>query len=50
MTIPAPYTALLLGATGNVGGALAQLLIDSPLCGRLVLVIAGAKMVIEVLK
>jgi len=38
MTTPPPYTALLLGATGNVGGCLAQLLIDSPLCRKLVLV------------
>lgn len=38
MPTPPPYTALLLGATGNVGGCLAQLLIDSPLCKKLVLV------------
>lgn len=34
----ATYSAMLLGATGNVGGRIAQLLIRSPLCKKLVLV------------
>jgi len=32
------YSAILLGATGNVGGRIARLLIDNPLCKKLVLV------------
>lgn len=32
------YTAILLGGTGNVGGRIAQLLIENPLCKKLVLV------------
>jgi uncharacterized protein YbjT (DUF2867 family) len=32
------YSAILLGATGNVGGRIAQLLFQSPLCKRVVLV------------
>src|SRR5579871_524384 len=32
------YSAMVLGATGNVGGRIAQLLITSPLCKKLVLV------------
>ena len=34
----AQYSAILLGATGNVGGRIAQLLIRSPLCKKLVVV------------
>jgi uncharacterized protein YbjT (DUF2867 family) len=32
------YTALLLGATGNVGGRILQLLVQSPLCKKVVVV------------
>lgn len=32
------YSAILLGATGNVGGRIAELLIQSPLCKKLVVV------------
>jgi len=32
------YTAMLLGATGNVGGRILQLLVQSPLCKKLVVV------------
>jgi uncharacterized protein YbjT (DUF2867 family) len=28
----APYSAIVLGATGNVGGPIVQLLIKNPLC------------------
>jgi len=45
MTMPADatnaktqYSAILLGATGNVGGRIARLLVQSPLCGKLVVV------------
>ncbi|MDB5803062.1 MAG: hypothetical protein JWN73_384 [Betaproteobacteria bacterium] len=43
MTIPAAdakaqYSAIVLGATGNVGGRIVRLLIDSPLCGKVVVV------------
>jgi uncharacterized protein YbjT (DUF2867 family) len=34
----AQYSAIVLGATGNVGGRIAQLLIRSPLCKKVVLV------------
>ncbi len=34
----AQYSAILLGATGNVGGRIAQLLIRNPLCRRVVVV------------
>src|ERR1700749_2778710 len=34
----ARYSAILLGATGNVGGRIAQLLIQNPLCKKVVLV------------
>lgn len=34
----AQYTAILLGATGNVGGSIAQLLIQNPRCKKLLLV------------
>ncbi len=34
----AQYSAILLGATGNVGGRIAQLLIQNPLCKKVVLV------------
>lgn len=33
----APYSAILLGATGNVGGCIARILIDNPRCQKLVL-------------
>src|SRR5438128_9602109 len=32
------YTAMLLGATGNVGGHILHLLVQSPLCKRVVVV------------
>ncbi len=32
------YSAILLGATGNVGGRIARLLIENPLCKKVVLV------------
>jgi uncharacterized protein YbjT (DUF2867 family) len=32
------YTAMLLGATGNVGGRILHLLVESPLCKRVVVV------------
>jgi len=32
------YTAILLGATGNVGGRILHLLVQSPLCKRVVVV------------
>ena len=34
----APYSAILLGATGNVGGRIVQLLIKNPLCKKVVVV------------
>jgi uncharacterized protein YbjT (DUF2867 family) len=34
----APYAAIVLGATGNVGGRIVQLLIKNPLCKKVVLV------------
>ncbi|HWM65535.1 MAG TPA: NAD(P)H-binding protein [Steroidobacteraceae bacterium] len=34
----APYSAMVLGATGNVGGRIAQLLIKNPLCKKVVVV------------
>ena len=34
----ADYTAMLLGATGNVGGRILQLLVQSPLCQKVVVV------------
>jgi uncharacterized protein YbjT (DUF2867 family) len=34
----AQYTAMLLGATGNVGGRILQLLVQSPLCKQVVVV------------
>lgn len=33
-----PYSAIVLGATGNVGGRIVQLLIDNPVCDRVVVV------------
>lgn len=33
-----PYSAMVLGATGNVGGRIVQLLIDDPQCSRIVVV------------
>ena len=33
-----PYSAILLGATGNVGGRIVRLLIENPLCKKLVVV------------
>src|SRR3954467_13185575 len=32
------YTAMLLGATGNVGGRILHLLVQSPLCKKVVVV------------
>jgi uncharacterized protein YbjT (DUF2867 family) len=32
------YTAMLLGATGNVGGRILRLLVQSPMCTRVVVV------------
>jgi uncharacterized protein YbjT (DUF2867 family) len=32
------YTAIVLGATGNVGGSIVQLLIKNPLCRKLIIV------------
>ena len=32
------YTAMLLGATGNVGGHILHLLVQSPLCKKVVVV------------
>jgi hypothetical protein len=34
----APYSAIVLGATGNVGGRIVQLLIRNPLCKKVVVV------------
>ena len=34
----AMYSAIVLGATGNVGGRIVQLLIRNPRCGRVVVV------------
>jgi uncharacterized protein YbjT (DUF2867 family) len=34
----APYSAIVLGATGNVGGRILQLLIKNPLCKKVVVV------------
>ena len=34
----APYSAIVLGATGNVGGRIVQLLIKNPLCKKVVVV------------
>src|ERR1700733_6059674 len=34
----AQYSAMVLGATGNVGGRIVQLLINSPLCKKVVVV------------
>jgi oxidoreductase len=34
----AQYSAMVLGATGNVGGCIVQLLINSPLCKKVVMV------------
>src|SRR6202163_2860660 len=34
----AQYSAIVLGATGNVGGRIVQLLIKNPLCKKLVVV------------
>src|ERR1700722_16225272 len=34
----AQYSAIVLGATGNVGGRIVQLLIESPLCKKVVVV------------
>src|SRR5579863_7326975 len=34
----AQYSAIVLGATGNVGGRIVQLLIKNPLCKKVVLV------------
>ena len=36
--VEAPYSAIVLGATGNVGGRIVQLLIKSPRCKRVVVV------------
>src|ERR1700760_4010617 len=36
--MPPPYSAMLLGASGNVGGCIARLLIERTLCQRLVIV------------
>ena len=33
-----PYSAIMLGATGNVGGRIVQLLIGNPLCRKVVVV------------
>jgi uncharacterized protein YbjT (DUF2867 family) len=33
------YTAMVLGATGNVGGCIARLLIESPRCRRVVVIV-----------
>ena len=43
VTMPDPeakarYSAIVLGATGNVGGRIVQLLIESPLCNKVVVV------------
>ncbi len=35
---PVEYTAMLLGATGNVGGRILHLLVQSPLCQKVVVV------------
>jgi uncharacterized protein YbjT (DUF2867 family) len=34
----APYSAILLGATGNVGGEIVRLLIESPLCKKVTVI------------
>lgn len=38
MTQPLPYSATVLGATGNVGGRITQLLIDSARCTKVIIV------------
>ena len=38
LTPKAEYTAMLLGATGNVGGRILHLLVQSPLCRKVVVV------------
>ena len=38
MTPKVEYAAMLLGATGNVGGRILQLLVQSPLCRKVVVV------------
>ena len=38
MAAKAQYSAIVLGATGNVGGRIVKLLIRSPLCGKVVVV------------
>ena len=35
---PIEYTAMLFGATGNVGGRILRLLVQSPLCNKVVVV------------
>ena len=37
MTTQSQYTAMLLGATGNVGGRILHLLVQSPLCTKVVI-------------
>src|SRR5580700_11986790 len=38
LTAKVEYTAMLLGATGNVGGHILHLLVQSPLCKKVVVV------------
>lgn len=38
MLMPQDYTALLLGATGNVGGSILRMLVQRPLCKRVIVV------------
>jgi uncharacterized protein YbjT (DUF2867 family) len=38
LTPKVEYTAMLLGATGNVGGRILHLLVQSPLCKKVVVV------------
>jgi uncharacterized protein YbjT (DUF2867 family) len=49
----AHYSAIVLGATGNVGGRIVQLLIESPLCKKVTVVTrrkTGAKLSDEALR
>jgi uncharacterized protein YbjT (DUF2867 family) len=39
----AQYSAIVLGATGNVGGRIVQLLIKNPLCKKVVVVVTRRK-------
>ena len=40
----AQYSAIVLGATGNVGGRIVRLLIKNPLCMRVVVVSPSSRL------